>query len=253
MDPGTAFRKGICAGVRWARTRSKASRAVYVPTPSPTPLECHYSCLDCLGPGRDQCVSCDTASTARQLLDHSCVCPQGTLDLNQPACLQQPLCHYQCLQCDPDDPALCLACDPTRTLLANRCPCVEGKLDIPNAASCQDPVQCPPLHFTQNNQCFPCHYACSTCSGPAYTDCLASRTTLPIYLASVYPPLQSLFHRYMEIALRVTVTSNQQTQADVHYRWELREVGQLVVVQQSEELYDGEFTIAVLPYTLKVD
>ncbi|KAL4442387.1 hypothetical protein ABPG74_005728 [Tetrahymena malaccensis] len=106
--------------------------------------KCHYSCKNCSGPSRNQCTSCDPA-TSRTLSGNQCVCSSNLFDiLDTPICQQ---CHYSCVTCTDNTPSGCVTCPVGRNLVNTQCLCQEGNID--------DIVQ---------QKCLACNYTCATCS-----------------------------------------------------------------------------------------
>ncbi|KAL4470077.1 hypothetical protein ABPG72_008736 [Tetrahymena utriculariae] len=171
--------------------------------------KCHYSCKICNGPSRNQCTSCDPA-TSRTLTGNQCVCSNNLFDiLDTPICQQ---CHYSCVTCSDNTPSGCISCPADRNLVNTQCLCQEGNIDdsiqqkclscnytcatcsVANGSS-STCLTCNPTHFRSlvNNKCVcnpgyyddgsrvdckQCDPTCRTCSGPGSSSCQTCDATL---------------------------------------------------------------------------
>lgn len=125
--------------------------------------KCHYSCLTCNGPYRDDCLTCDPA-TLRTYVNHLvdpglspnqefCNCPQGYY--SQPANpLCQP-CHDDCLSCFGPSSNNCLQCKaPELVLVDGQCSCAQGTYQLAPGTCSPCPPSC--LTCTDNSSCTSC-------------------------------------------------------------------------------------------------
>ncbi|NWX95910.1 PCSK5 convertase, partial [Nothoprocta ornata] len=107
---------------------------------------CEVSCEKCIGPERDNCISCPST---RAFDDGRCVmqCPRGKFEIKG----QCHLCHHTCLDCNGSEPNKCTACGTDRRGIDRflyRGECREG---------------CPPGHFHSERRCVPCAPHCQVC------------------------------------------------------------------------------------------
>ena len=118
---------------------------------------CHESCAACSGPFDTECTQCAAGAVRK---GKKCVLPCSEGQFEQGGqCLD---CPPGCSQCD--SAGVCYKCDPLRVLLEHECL-----------------LGCPAKFYADvSHSCQACDSSCSTCSGPAPSDCLACDEATPL-------------------------------------------------------------------------
>lgn len=123
---------------------------------------CHYSCGECSGPNKGQCLYC-SADAKRTLTSNKCLCDKGYYDDNvTESC---PKCNRACTDCWTGTNTTCRECHADFFMMEGQYICYET---------------CPTYYwdYTVNMTCQRCESHCLTCSNS--TNCTACEA--PSYL-----------------------------------------------------------------------
>ncbi|CAD8059579.1 unnamed protein product [Paramecium sonneborni] len=86
-------------------------------------LNCHFSCEQCFGIGKDECISCNSVSK-RMLLNHQCICMISYYENQQQSACQE--CYKFCKNCKGSTGNDCLSCYENYELINGNCVCKLG-------------------------------------------------------------------------------------------------------------------------------
>lgn len=130
-------------------------------------IECHSSCLSCLGPNATQCVVC--VDPAKIPTGPECKCRPGYLTLSTGECQAIVSCEKLCSICSlVSNINVCTQCVANSTALNGFCECNTGFRQVGN--------QCPNCingYYLSGTTCIPCVYPCYTCTSSTFcTSCV---------------------------------------------------------------------------------
>lgn len=166
---------------------------------------CGASCLTCLGPETDQCLSCDSPLV---LHENTCLdsCPTGRYSTGH----ECAPCHTSCTTCGGPSESECDTCPEGHLLdhfhCIHSCPpgsysstglclsCLEGCVTCSNGTSCDQCVspllfhpqnevcvsKCPVGFFNLSGQCEVCSVPCTSCSSQEYCDSCPENMSLVV-------------------------------------------------------------------------
>ena len=125
-------------------------------------ISCFQSCRTCSGTANFECISCKSGYFL-QPYSNLCLstCPTGYYQ-NTVSSMCSP-CHSACLTCFGEDTTQCLSCQSGYFFLQSSSACLSS---------------CPTGYWTDmskntKNICTSCHHSCTSCTGPASTQCSA--------------------------------------------------------------------------------
>ncbi|CAD8056650.1 unnamed protein product [Paramecium sonneborni] len=115
-------------------------------------LNCHFSCVQCNGIGKDSCISCNNVSK-RILWNHQCICMTSYYENQQQSVCEE--CHQSCKSCQGSSRNDCLGCYENYELMNGNCVCNLGY-----------------FYDYNNMECGQCNYTCEFCFGSGNDNCI---------------------------------------------------------------------------------